>query len=102
MTKVPSFLRHDPKPDLETGVRDILAKLKASADTDVCEVLASATNVYSPAMIRFRGNAAFAAKDIDHLLTVWQILLDVKREPEQNYAPSIGPKSGVEPGEDTE
>jgi len=84
----PAFLRRPPtipRPDLETGVRDILAKLKANADHEVCEVLAGATNVYSAAIIRFRGNSAFTAKDIDHLITVWQILLDVKREPEADF-----------------
>lgn len=100
----PKFLRRDPPPvaTLETGVRDILAKLKASADSEVCEVLAGATNVYSAAIIRFRGNQVFTARDIDHLITVWQILLDVKREPDPvNYAArSSGPKSGSELGTD--
>lgn len=98
--KPPRFLRRDPPPvaTLETGVRDILARLKATADSEVCEVLAGATNVYSSAIIRFRGNAIFTAKDIDHLITVWQILLDVKREPEANYSGrSSGPNSGPEP-----
>ncbi len=109
MTKPPSFLRRADHPSvstIETGVRDILAKLNANADHEVTEILAGGINLYSAATIRFRGDSSFKAHDIKALLSIWQILLDVKREPEANYAKPGGVtyanerKDHVEPIED--
>lgn len=81
MTETPTFLRRkiSAPPTIDSDIRDILARLKASADRDVCEVLAGATNVYLNAIVRFTGQGMFKAKDVDNLITVWQILLDVGR-----------------------
>lgn len=88
----PSFLNRRgsrPNPEaVESGIRDILSKLKASADAEVFTVLASATNTYVQAMVRLTGQGAFTARDIDNLITVWQILLDVGRAEPAAYAPS--------------
>ena len=85
MTDTPTFLRRKAAPDLETGVRDILSRLRATTDREVSEVLAGATNIYMNAIIRFRGDGLFKAADIQSMFTIWQILLDVRKEPEPDY-----------------
>lgn len=81
---------------LETGVRDILSSLRRSADLDTCEVLASATNVYLSASLRFRGNTIIGSGDITALLSIWQTLLNVPKANPEGYAP----KGKPQPGED--
>lgn len=89
MTDAPTFIRRKPKVDVvETGIISLLANLRAQADRDVFEVLASATNSYMTAMIRFGGRNSFKARDIDHLLTIWQIMLDAGKD-QADFAPPL-------------
>ena len=81
----PKFLSRKPA-EVETGIRDILSKLKASATKDTLDVLADATNSYVKAMVRLTSNGTFRAKDVDNLLTVWQILLDVGKPDAGEFA----------------
>lgn len=78
MTDAPTFLRRKPvEPSVEDGLRSLLANLRSQASTDTFAVLADATNAYLGAVVRFTGQGKLAPVDIDHLLTVWQIMLDV-------------------------
>ena len=70
----------EPEDEVESSIRSLLSNLRASADRDTFEVLASATNTYLTALIRFTGQGAITARDIDNLLTVWQIMLDVGKD----------------------
>ena len=85
MNDLPKFIRQ-PKPspappeEVETSIRSLLSSLRAGADRDTFEVLASATNTYLTALIRFTGQGVLVSRDIDNLLTVWQILLDVGKD----------------------
>lgn len=90
MNDLPKFVRQ-PKPapepaEVESSIRTLLHNLRTSADRDTYEVLASATNTYLTALIRFTGQGVLAPKDIDSLLTVWQIMLDVGKD-RVDYAP---------------
>lgn len=101
----PTFLnpRRRPKdaPPIETGVRDILSSLKASADFDTCRVLASATNTYTEAILRLRSDGVWTAQDISNLVTIWEILLDVGR-PVQPTVEEFAPKPKPEPEQPNE
>lgn len=81
---------------LDTGIRDLLSRLRATADNDTHEVLSGALNIYSAAMIRFRGNATFGPGDTKALLGIWQTLLDIPKANPEGYAPRGEPQ----PGED--
>lgn len=101
MTEAPTFLKRRPvtpttPAQVETGIRDILAKLKATADRDTFDVLADATNSYIKAKVRLTSEGTFRARDVDNLITVWQIMLDVGRTDPNEFAPtrSSGPNSG--------
>ena len=83
MNESPQNLRRRPVPEaaqpveVESSIRTLLSTLRANADRDTFEVLASATNTYLNAVVRFTGQGSLGAKDMDSLLTVWQIMLDV-------------------------
>lgn len=75
------------KPELETGIVDLLANLHKQASQDIFAVLAGAVNSYMTAMIRFGGRQDFQAKDIDHIITIWQIMLDAGKVQIVDYTP---------------
>lgn len=89
MTDAPSFLRRRNRPvtsNAEPVVRDIIASLRSQADLDVAEVLASAINVYTAAIIRFRGNDIFHSSDVGALLSMWEILLNTSKQRAHDYS----------------
>lgn len=90
-----------PPPSLDSGIRDLLSQLRASSTRDTFDVLADATNSYFKAKARLTSSNLFTGRDVDNLITVWQILLDVGRtDPADLAGPrqSSGPKSGSEEG----
>lgn len=92
MNEAPQNLSRRPVPEaaqpveVESSIRTLLSTLRANADRDTFEVLASATNTYLNAVVRFTGQGSLGAKDMDNLLTVWQIMLDVGKD-RMDYAP---------------
>lgn len=77
----------EPLDPLSSDLRTLLSSLRSSADADTCEVLASATNTYLSAILRFRGAGTFGAGDVRALLGIWQTLLDVPKANPEAYAP---------------
>lgn len=105
MIDTPTFIKRRPMApaaSVDSDIRQILSNLKATANRDVFEVLAGATNTYLNAVIRFTGQGSLVAKDIDNLLTVWQIMLDVGKDRVDftGGGQSSGPKSGPEEEEE--
>jgi len=87
----PSWLRRGKPtlgsaPPTETFVRDTISTLRSKADQDVTEILASALNTYTAAIIRLRGNDIYYASDLTAILAMWEILLDTARKATPDYA----------------